>query len=173
MTEDDARGAMAALERAALAARDGELPERPHEAGSPECNFCSHHTGCWGNPPKETVIDTQDWRRRVPATAELAAAALAWKELNPVVQEAKRTLQAAVDANGGGTREAEGVLASYFIPRNGAKYDQGKLERTVPQDILRQCLKKTGTVNRSAFWVRTDRRAQEKQGESNEQDRVD
>ena len=156
--EDEAQNALETMDQAALFAQDGRLPERPYAVDSVECRFCPHRSRCWEEKALDPVIDRNAWNRSVPAGPEEAEAARAWREANPVVKAARAVLQEAVDRSGGGTLEAEGVLASYFIPRNEPKYDQIKLERLIPAELLRQCLlPQEGRVKRTAFWVREKR----------------
>ena len=150
----DREQAVRNLEQAALNAANGELPARPYARDNRECGFCNYHRLCWGAGPKTAAIDPDLARTRIPATEREQAAARLWLKLNPQVKEAKEILQAAVDRAGGGIVDTGEVQASYFRPKNESEYDEARLRELVPADVLRQCRKEPGQIERKAFWVR-------------------
>ena len=139
-----------------LEARTGRVPDRPFEQSSSDCKYCPYYNLCWNVQEPERDDRGRTTTVEIQEEAVLRAAR-EWAELKPRLDKARDMLQASSNSNGGNEVLADGVLGSYFSPRHEITYDNDELERMVPADILRKCLK---DVKRKplAFWVRTAKR---------------
>ena len=141
------------LTRIVQTVQAGDLPERPYERSSRECQDCSYHTLCWG-----MIRNFKQRPRPVKAEdPEVIQAAEDWLKYKPLTDEARNILQEASDRVGQADILAGEVQAGYFDPREPRIYDPDLLEQYVPLDLLKRCLVKA-EKKRPAYWVRKARK---------------